>query len=93
MILDYVFIDLFEWGMSGAVGVTTISHLGAAFIIYFYIMGKGVKVIPTLFKLKKDIVGETFKIGSVNLVRQGTISLIAILLIIQYTSMVVKLEA
>ena len=82
VILDYVFIDLFEWGMSGAGWATTISHLGcAAFIIYFYVMGKGeLKVIPTLFKLKKDIVGETFKIGSVNLVRQGTISLIAILL-------------
>ena len=82
VILDYVFIDLFEWGMSGAGLATTISHLGcAAFIIYFYVMGKGeLKVIPILFKLKKDIVGETFKIGSVNLVRQGTISLIAILL-------------
>lgn len=82
VILDYVFIDLFEWGMSGAAWATTISHLGcAAFIIYFYVMGKGeLKVIPILFKLKKDIVGETFKIGSVNLVRQGTISLIAILL-------------
>ena len=82
VILDYVFIDLFEWGMSGAGWATTISHLGcAAFIIYFYVMGKGeLKVIPILFKLKKDIVGETFKIGSVNLVRQGTISLIAILL-------------
>ena len=42
VILDYVFIDLFEWGMSGAGWATTISHLGcAAFIIYFYIMGKG----------------------------------------------------
>ena len=82
VILDYVFIDLFEWGMSGAAWATTISHLGcAAFIIYFYVMGKGeLKVIPILFKLKKDIIGETFKIGSVNLVRQGTISLIAILL-------------
>ena len=82
VILDYVFIDLFEWGMSGAAWATTISHLGcAAFIIYFYVMGKGeLKVIPILFKLKKNIVGETFKIGSVNLVRQGTISLIAILL-------------
>lgn len=82
VILDYVFIDLFEWGMSGAGWATTISHLAcAAFIIYFYVMGKGeLKVIPILFKLKKDIVGETFKIGSVNLVRQGTISLIAILL-------------
>ena len=82
VILDYVFIDLFEWGMSGAGWPTTISHLGcAAFIIYFYVLGKGeLKVIPILFKLKKDIVGETFKIGSVNLVRQGTISLIAILL-------------
>ena len=82
VILDYVFIDLFDWGMSGAGWATTISHLGcAAFIIYFYVSGKGeLKVKPILFKLKSEIVRETFKIGSVTLVRQGTISILAILL-------------
>ena len=77
-----MFIDIFNWGMSGAGWATTISHLGcASFIIYFYVTGKGeLKVKPSLFKLKKDIIGETFKIGSVTLVRQGTISLLAILL-------------
>ena len=82
VILDYMFIDIFNWGMSGAGWATTISHLGcASFIIYFYVTGKGeLKVKPSLFKLKKDIIGETFKIGSVTLVRQGTISLLAILL-------------
>jgi len=82
VLLDYVFIDLMEWGMAGAGWATTISHIGCAvFIIYYYILGKGeLKVRPKLFKLKAAIVGETFKIGSVNLVRQGTISLLAIVL-------------
>ena len=82
VVLDYMFIEIFNFGMSGAGWATTISHLGcASFIIYFYVGGKGeLKVKPRLFKLKKDIIGETFKIGSVTLVRQATISLLAILL-------------
>ncbi|MDB4710828.1 MATE family efflux transporter [Flavobacteriales bacterium] len=80
--LDYIFIDLLDYGMDGAGWATTISYLGCAFyIFYFYLSGKGeLKVIPKLFKLKKEIVTEIFKLGSVNLVRQGTLSILAILL-------------
>ena len=82
IVLDYIFIDIFDLGMSGAGWATTISYLGCAFyIFYFYLSGKGeLKVIPKLFKLKKEIVSEIFKLGSVNLVRQGTLSILAILL-------------
>ena len=80
--LDYIFIDIMNWGMKGAGWATTISYIGCAlFIICYYILGRGeLKVRPKLFKLNATIVGETFKIGSVNLVRQGTISLLAVVL-------------
>ena len=58
-----------------------IHRVCALFIAYFYISGKGeLKVIPQLFKIDKKIISEIFSIGSVNLVRQGTISLLAIVL-------------
>jgi putative MATE family efflux protein len=80
--LDYLFIDIMNWGMQGAGWATSISYIGCAlFISYFYISGKGeLKVIPQLFKIDKKIISEIFSIGSVNLVRQGTISLLAIVL-------------
>ena len=80
--LDYLFIDIMNWGMEGAGWATSISYIGCAvFIAFFYISGKGeLKVIPQLFKIDKKIISEIFSIGSVNLVRQGTISLLAIVL-------------
>ena len=82
ILLDYVFIDLLDWGMAGAGWATTISYIGSAlYIIFFYLLGKGeLKVRTKLLKLNLKIVSETFKIGSVNLLRQGTISLLAIVL-------------
>jgi putative MATE family efflux protein len=80
--LDYIFIDIMDLGMAGAGWATTISYIGSAlYIIYFYVLGKGeLKVRTKLLKLDYKIVSETFTIGSVNLVRQGTISLLAIVL-------------
>ena len=82
IVLDYIFIDVMDLGMVGAGWATTISYLGSAgYIIYFYLAKKAeLKVKLVLFKLNKLIVSEIFKIGSVNLLRQGTISLLAIVL-------------
>ena len=82
IVLDYIFIDIMDLGMVGAGWATTISYLGSAgYIIYFYLAKKAeLKVKLVLFKLNKLIVSEIFKIGSVNLLRQGTISLLAIVL-------------
>ena len=80
--LDYIFIDMIGLGMKGAGWATTISYLGCAgYIIYFYLAKKAeLKVKLNQFKLNFKIVGEIFKIGSVNLLRQGTISILAIVL-------------
>ena len=82
IILDYVLIDYFRLGMAGAAWATTVSYLGCAlYIFYFYLAGKGeLKVVLSKFKLNKEIVTEIFKLGSVNLVRQATLSLLAIVL-------------
>ena len=80
--LDYIFIDIFNWGMEGAGWATTISYIGCAiYIIYFYLSGSGeLKVRLILFKINRKIISEIFSIGSVNLVRQGTISFLAVIL-------------
>ena len=80
--LDYIFIDIFNWGMEGAGWATTISYIWCAvYIIYFYLSARGeLKVKLSLFKLDTSVVAEIFSIGSVNLVRQGTISFLAIVL-------------
>ena len=82
LILDYVLIYVFDFGMHGAAWATTVSYLGCAlYIFYFYLAGKGeLKVVLSKFKLNKEIVTEIFKLGSVNLVRQTTLSLLAIVL-------------
>ena len=82
VLLDYLFIDIMDLGMVGAGWATTISYLGCAgYIIFFYLTKKAeLKVKIVLFKLNKLIVSEIFKIGSVNLLRQGTISILAIVL-------------
>ena len=35
--LDYIFIDIFNWGMEGAGWATTISYIGCAIYIIFFI--------------------------------------------------------
>ena len=82
IILDYIFIDIFIWGMEGAGWATTISYIGCAiYIIFFYLSGRGeLKVRLDLFKINRKIISEIFSIGSVNLVRQGTISFLAVIL-------------
>jgi putative MATE family efflux protein len=82
MILDAIFIYGFDWGMEGAAWATTISFFSSGgYILYFYLSGKGeLKVMPYLFKLRKAIVKEIVGIGSVSIVRQGSISILVVLL-------------
>lgn len=82
MILDAIFIGVLDLGMEGAAWATTISYVSSgAYIIYYYLAGKaGLKIMPKLFKLKASIVKEISGIGAVSIVRQGSISILVILL-------------
>jgi len=82
MILDYLFIVIFEWGMEGAGWATTISYVASgAYMIYYYLSGKTeLKVNLKLFKLNGKLVKEIISLGSVSIFRQGSISLMTIIL-------------
>ncbi len=82
VILDPIFIAVFDWGIKGAAWATTISYIASAFFTaWFFFFGKSqLKLHSDNFKLKGNIIKEISAIGSVTLARQGTISVLSIVL-------------
>ena len=82
MILDPILIVWLDMGIEGAAWATSISYVGsAAFAVYYFVFG-GSELrlnVSNLFP-KWDIVKEIFAIGGVSLARQGTISILSIVL-------------
>ena len=82
IILDILFIKIFGWGMFGAGLATSISYaVCGLFILGFFLSKKSELVIyPKYFKLSFPIVKEIVQLGGVTVVRQGTISILMIVL-------------
>lgn len=81
-ILDPIFIIYLDWGIAGAAWATTFSYIGSAlYAVLFFFSGKSELVLLLKnLRLKLIIVKEIFSIGIVTLARQGTISVLAIIL-------------
>lgn len=83
LVLDPIFILVFDWGIEGAAWATSISFVACAmYTSYFFLSGKtrlSIKGI-NLFSLNRKIVSEIAGIGSVTLARQGAISVLSIVL-------------
>ena len=70
LLLDYIFIRVFDWGMMGAAWATTLSYgVCASYIIYFFLSGKSI-LRPKW---------EAFILDSVTLVRQAMVSITVLL--------------
>ena len=69
-------------GIDGAAWATTLSYIASAtFSIWYFLFGKSeFRIIPKNLKLRSHIIREIFAIGGVSLGRQGTISLLSIIL-------------
>ena len=82
IILDPIFIIVFNMGLAGAAWATTISYfISAGYSVYFFIKGNSeVKFIFRYFNLDLKIIKEIFAIGSITLARQGSISLLIVVL-------------
>ncbi len=81
LLLDYVFINIFEWGMIGAGWATTLSYISCfLFIIYFFIFHSELKLKAVDLKLDTEIISEITSLGSITLARQAVISLVYLLL-------------
>lgn len=82
LVLDPLFIIVFEMGLAGAAWATTLSYISSAlFTAYFFIFGSSeIHLSWACLKPKAEIVKEISSLGSVTLARQGTISLLSIVL-------------
>jgi putative MATE family efflux protein len=82
IILDIVFIKIFDWGMFGAGLATTISYaVCGLFVLGFFLSTKSsLRIYAKNFVLDFNIVKQIVSLGGVTIVRQGTISLLIIIL-------------
>ena len=82
IVLDIVFIKVFDWGMWGAGLATSLSYASCGlYILYFFLSSKSeLKIIPKNFKLDFKIVREIVELGGGSIVRQGAISILMIVL-------------
>ncbi len=77
LLLDYIFIKVFNWGMYGAAWATTGSYLLCfAYILWFFISKNSeLKLTISSFSLQKNIVNEIASLGGVTLARQAVVSI------------------
>lgn len=82
IILDPIFIIWLDMGLAGAAWATTISYIASAiFATWFFLRGDSqLKIKRKYLKADLPIIKEIGALGSVTFARQGTISLLSIVL-------------
>jgi len=82
LILDPILIVWFDMGMAGAAWATMLGYVGSAiYTTWFFLTGDHeLEFSLRNLGLRPKVVGEIFSIGGVTLARQGTISILAIVL-------------
>ena len=81
LFLDYLFINVFDWGMKGAGWATTISYIACfLYILYVFLIHSELKIRTNDLKLQLSVVKEIASLGSITLARQAIISLVYLLL-------------
>lgn len=77
LLLDYIFINILDFGMEGAAWATTISYLLCfAFILWFFLSRNSeLKISFSHFGLNLPIVKEISSLGFVTLARQAVVSI------------------
>ncbi len=82
LLMDYIFIYIFDWGMHGAAWATTVGYLLCfSYILYFFLSKNSeLKINPSHFLLKNSILKEIGSLGFVTLARQAVTSIIYLLL-------------
>lgn len=82
LVMDYLFIYVFDWGMQGAAWATTIGYLLCfGYILYFFLSKNSeLKLGLHHFRLKSSILKEIGSLGFVTLSRQAVVSIIYLLM-------------
>ena len=81
LILDYVLIYIFDFGMYGAAWATTLSYGVCGIYILYFFTSKNAELKPLLsdFKIEWSITKEIGSLGSVTLARQAVVSISVLL--------------
>ncbi|WP_452220559.1 MATE family efflux transporter [Lacinutrix salivirga] len=82
LILDYIFINLLDFGMEGAAWATTVSYLLCFGFIFWFFLSKNseLKIDFNHFGLNTSIVSEIGSLGFVTLARQAVVSITYLLM-------------
>ncbi len=82
LLMDYIFIYIFDWGMAGAAWATTIGYvLCFAYILYFFLSKNSeLKINLSHFGLNVPILKEIGSLGFVTLARQAVVSITYLLM-------------
>lgn len=82
LLMDYLFIYVFDWGMHGAAWATTIGYfLCCAYVAYFFLSKNSeLKLNWSHFGLNRPILKEIGSLGFVTLSRQAVVSVIYLLM-------------
>ncbi|WNH13905.1 MATE family efflux transporter [Thalassobellus suaedae] len=82
LLLDYIFINLLDFGMEGAAWATTISYVLCFLFIVWFFMSKHseLKIDFSHFGLNFGIVSEISSLGFVTLARQAVVSITYLLM-------------
>lgn len=82
LLLDYIFIYVFDWGMHGAAWATTAGYfLCFSYVFYFFLSKNSeLKIKASHFKLRTSILKEIGALGGVTLARQAVTSITYLLL-------------
>ncbi len=79
--MDYILINVLDFGMQGAAWATFISYaICFSFILWFFVVKSELRVTFKSFLLKNTIVKEISGLSFVTLARQGVIAVLTILL-------------
>lgn len=82
LLMDYVFIYIFDWGMEGAAWATTVGYLLCfGYILYFFLSKNSeLKISLSHFGLDPAILREISSLGFVTLARQAVTSITYLLM-------------
>jgi len=82
IILDPILIIGFNMGLYGAAWATTIAYISSAtYVLVFFLRGKSeIKLASGYYRIHPDIAKEIFQIGGVSLARQGSVTILIIVL-------------
>ena len=77
LLLDYIFINVLDYGMEGAAWATSISYIICfAFILWFFLSKNSeLKINYSHFGLSRSLVSEISSLGFVTLARQAVVSI------------------